>query len=208
MRGTHITCPREGARVPILDLNPDELWRTHKQQHRHQRYQQHQHQQIEGALLTLLPLPLPLQARSVRSKPDQARPYQTIPDQTIPDHTRPNHTEHGSLLPELFQEPDEVRHDVLVLGDAVRAPVHEDGRPRVHPGKPLGLRGGHEPVFDGPHVQARQLFLGLLLCQRVARDLGDAVSVGGVGGEFGRRIVPDSCLRPKLVGHDASSSPP
>ena len=193
-----------------IGFNPDELWRTHKQQHqqhRHQRYQQHQHQQIEGALLTLPPLPLPLQARSVRSKPDQARPDHTKPDQTKPNQTKPDHTEHGSL-PELFQKPDEVRHDVLVLGDAVRAPVHEDGRPRVHPGKPLGLRGGHEPVFHGPHVQARQLFLGLLLCQRVARDLGDAVSVRGVGGEFGRRIVPDSCLRPKLVGHDASSSPP
>lgn len=73
--------------------------------------------------------------------------------------------------PESFQKPDKVGHDVFALRDGVGASVHEDGRAEVHPGEPLGLRGGDEPILDRPDVQARQLLLGLVLPQRVARNL-------------------------------------
>lgn len=81
--------------------------------------------------------------------------------------------------------------------------MHEDGRSEVHPGQPLGLRGGYEAVLDRPHVQAGQLFLGLLLRQRVARNLRSAQGKGGVGW---RKVF--SCFRCFLVGQNTPNGVP
>lgn len=82
--------------------------------------------------------------------------------------------------PVLLQKANEIRHDVFVLGHAVRSAVHKDGRTEVHPRQSLRLRSGHESVLDRPHVEGGQLCLRLPLRQRVAWDL--QVSVGEVGG--------------------------
>lgn len=105
----------------------------------------------------------------------------------------------GCFSSEFLKEPYEVRDDVSGLRDAVRPVVHEDGRAKVHPGEPLRLRRRDEAVFHSPHVQAREFFLGLLLPQRVARDLSRK-SVGGVwGGGGGGGSVASRWLRGNRV---------
>lgn len=77
----------------------------------------------------------------------------------------------GVLSSQLLEEPDEVGNDLLALWHEVRTSMHEHAGTEIGGGETFRLHGGHEGILQGPDVQAREVLLGLVLTERVARNL-------------------------------------